>query len=59
MNLNIQLTKESWVFGEDTGVLTLWQSEKGTVFSPYYSGLSFFLEFYTIIDFLDFLENLN
>ena len=42
MNLNIQLTRESWVYDEDTRVLTLRQSKKETVFLPYNSGLSYF-----------------
>ena len=32
MNLNIQLTRESWVYDKVEGVLTLRQSEKETVF---------------------------
>ena len=32
MNLNIQLTRESWVYDKDAGVPSLRQSEKETVF---------------------------
>ena len=49
MNLNIQLTRESWVYDKDAGVLTLRQSEKETVFLSYNSGLSYLLSSISIL----------